>query len=148
MNKSSSTYAVRTHEPSLATPLFFWKSERSCICVLVLILSLSTICLLAFGTVPTVRYFIITIFGDQGVRCTTLCDKVYQWLATGWRFSPGPPVSTINKNGRHDIAEILLKVALNTIKQTNKQIYFPSHFLIILEFWDINKCKFSKKIIK
>jgi len=31
----------------------------------------------------------------------------------------GPPVSSTNKTDRHDIAEILLKVALNTIKQTN-----------------------------
>jgi hypothetical protein len=34
---------------------------------------------------------------------------------------PGPPVSFTNKTDRHDITEILLKVALNTIKQTNKQ---------------------------
>ena len=32
----------------------------------------------------------------------------------------GPPVSTTNKTDTHDIIEILLKVALNTIKQTNK----------------------------
>jgi hypothetical protein len=37
-------------------------------------------------------------------------------------FSSGPPVSSTNKTDRHDITEILLKVALNTIKQTNKQI--------------------------
>ena len=49
---------------------------------------------------------------------TTLCDKVCQWLTTGRWFSPGTPVSSTNKTGRHDIAEILLKVALNTIKQT------------------------------
>jgi hypothetical protein len=30
-------------------------------------------------------------------------------------------VSSTNKTDRHDITEILLKVALNTIKQTNKQ---------------------------
>ena len=53
-------------------------------------------------------------------RCTTLCDKVGQWLATGRWFSPDPPVSSTNKTDRHDIAEILLKVAINTIKQTNK----------------------------
>ena len=52
-------------------------------------------------------------------RCTTLCDKVCQWLATGRWFFPDPPVSSTNKTDRHDIAEILLKVALNTIKQTN-----------------------------
>jgi hypothetical protein len=51
-------------------------------------------------------------------RCTTLCDKVCQWLATGQWFSLGPPVSFTNKIDRHDIIEILLKVALNTMKQT------------------------------
>ena len=45
-----------------------------------------------------------------------LCDKVCQWLAAGQWFSPGPPVSSINKTDCHDITEILLKVALNTIK--------------------------------
>jgi hypothetical protein len=34
-------------------------------------------------------------------------------------FTPGPPVCFTNKADRHNIAEILLKVALNTIKQTN-----------------------------
>jgi hypothetical protein len=37
-------------------------------------------------------------------------------LACGsWWFSPGSPVSSTNKTDRHDIAKILLKVALNTI---------------------------------
>jgi hypothetical protein len=40
-------------------------------------------------------------------------------FAAGWWFSP---VSSTNTTDRHDITEILLKVALNTIKQTNKQI--------------------------
>ena len=52
--------------------------------------------------------------------CTTLSNKVCQWLATGHWFSPGPPVSSTNETDRHDITEILLKVALNTIKQTYK----------------------------
>ena len=54
-------------------------------------------------------------------KCTTLCDKVCQWLAAGQWFSPGPPVSSTNKTDCHDITEILLKVVLNTIKQSNKQ---------------------------
>ena len=33
-------------------------------------------------------------------------------------FSPGTPVFSTNKTDRHDIAEILLKVALNTITLT------------------------------
>ena len=54
---------------------------------------------------------------DKGALDTT-CDKVFQWLATGWWFSPSTPVSSTNKTDRHDIAEILLKVALNTITLT------------------------------
>ena len=56
----------------------------------------------------------------RGVLDTTLCDKVYQWLAAGGLFSPGTPVSSINKTDRHDITELLLKVALNIITLTLK----------------------------
>ena len=56
----------------------------------------------------------------RGVFDATLCDKVCQWLATGRWFSPGTPVSSTNKTGRHLIAEILLKVALRTIKPTDQ----------------------------
>ena len=45
----------------------------------------------------------------------TLCDKVYQWLTAGRWFSPGTPVSSTNKTDRHAIAEMLLKMSLNTI---------------------------------
>ena len=53
-------------------------------------------------------------------RCTTLCDKVCLWLATSCWFSSGPAVSSTNKTDCHEITEILLKVVLNTIKQTGK----------------------------
>jgi hypothetical protein len=49
---------------------------------------------------------------------TTLSDKMYQWLATGRWFSPDTPVSSTNTTDRHDIAETLLTVVLNTITQT------------------------------
>ena len=39
-------------------------------------------------------------------------------------FSLGLPVSSTNKTDLHDIAEILLKVALNTIRPTQAKIYF------------------------
>jgi hypothetical protein len=45
-------------------------------------------------------------------------DKVYQLLVHGQGFSPGTPASSITKTGRHDIAEILLIVVLNTINQS------------------------------
>ena len=47
--------------------------------------------------------------------CTRLAaasDQVYQLLAHGRWFSPGTPASSTTKTGSHDIAEILLKVAL------------------------------------
>jgi archaellin len=46
-------------------------------------------------------------------------------------FSPAPPVSSTNKTDRNDITEILLKVALNTNKQTiqitNMSIHLVMH---------------------
>jgi hypothetical protein len=53
-------------------------------------------------------------------RCTRSCDKVCQWLTTGRWFSPGRPVSFTSKTDLHDITEQLLKLALSSIKQINK----------------------------
>jgi hypothetical protein len=50
-------------------------------------------------------------------RLTAASDKVYQLLAHGRWFSPGTPASSTTKTGRHDIAEILLKVALKIKNQ-------------------------------
>jgi hypothetical protein len=44
-------------------------------------------------------------------------------LAHGRWFSPGTPTSSTTKTGRHDIAEILLKVALSTINQIKSLLY-------------------------
>jgi hypothetical protein len=45
-----------------------------------------------------------------------LVNKICQWLATGRWFYLGTPVSSINETDRHNITEILLKVAINTTK--------------------------------
>jgi hypothetical protein len=50
-------------------------------------------------------------------RLAVVSNKVYQLLAHGRWFSPGTPASSTTKIGRHDIAEILLKVALSTRNQ-------------------------------
>jgi hypothetical protein len=87
-------------------------------------------------------------------RCTTLCDKICQWLATAVWISLGPPISSTNKTDRHDITEILLKVALNTIKQTNKtniiivsskhwQLWTLSHSVVRLAQIEIRTHNFS-----
>jgi hypothetical protein len=41
-------------------------------------------------------------------------------LAHGQWFSPGTPASSTTKTGRHDIAEILLKMTLSTKNQIEK----------------------------
>ena len=46
---------------------------------------------------------------------TTICNKVCQWIATGWWCSLGNPDYSTIKTDRHVITEILLKVVLNTI---------------------------------
>jgi hypothetical protein len=48
----------------------------------------------------------------RGVHDTTLYDKVCQRLATGLWISLGTLVSSTTKTDCHDIAEILLKVAI------------------------------------
>jgi hypothetical protein len=47
-----------------------------------------------------------------------ICDNnALQLLSHSRWFSPGTPASSTTKTGRHDIAEILLKMALSTINQ-------------------------------
>jgi hypothetical protein len=56
-------------------------------------------------------------------RHTAASAKAYQLLAHGRWYSADTPASSITKTGHHDIAEILIKVALNTIKIISNQIY-------------------------
>jgi hypothetical protein len=58
-------------------------------------------------------------------RLATASDKVYQLLSHCRWFSPGTPASSTTKTGRHDIAEILLKVAL----KHQKSIKSINHFV-------------------
>jgi hypothetical protein len=55
-------------------------------------------------------------------------------LAHGRWFSAGTPASSTTKTGRHDIAEILLKVGLNTKNQSNQSFVItmmrsPKHII-------------------
>ena len=56
-------------------------------------------------------------------------EKVCQLLALGRWYSPGTPASSTTKTGRHDIAEILLKVALKS--QKSNQIKFTQVMKLI-----------------
>ena len=71
--------------------------------------------------------------------CTRLAaasNKVYQLLAHGRWFSLGTPASSTTKTGRHDIAEILLKVALNTTNQIKSNI----GFYIVKKIFELTNC--------
>jgi hypothetical protein len=62
--------------------------------------------------------------------CTWLAaasDKVYQLLAHGRWFSPA---SSTTKTGRHDIAEILLKVTSNTKNSNRMVVWFTTTYAI------------------
>ena len=61
-------------------------------------------------------------------KCTTVCDKVCDWPATGRWFSPS--VSSTNKTARHYITEILLKVALNTIEQNRTVVHYKYYQIL------------------
>jgi hypothetical protein len=66
--------------------------------------------------------------------CTRLAaasDKFYQLLARGRWFSPGTSASSTTKTGRHDIAEILLKVALSTKNQSLNQSHLNAIFELL-----------------
>jgi hypothetical protein len=65
-------------------------------------------------------------------RLTATNDKVYQLLAYGRWFSPGTQASSITKTGCHDIAKILLKVALNT-KNQKKNLEIQKYFVKVVE---------------
>ena len=74
-------------------------------------------------------------------RCTTLCDKFVSDLrqVSGFlrvlRFSPGTPVSSTNKTDCHDITEILLKVALNTINQPKPTLSYLFDYILYHLKW-------------
>jgi hypothetical protein len=52
------------------------------------------------------------IYKKGCIRLAAASNNAYQLLAYGRWFSPGIPASSTFKTGRHDIAEILLKVVL------------------------------------
>ena len=51
------------------------------------------------------------------------CKPYNQLLAHGRWLSPDTPASSTTKSGRHDIAEILLKLALKHQKSIKQTIY-------------------------
>ena len=97
------------------------------VCIMCTLWSDNTCVFTPFYSVKNVNTQLIWS-SERYTRLATASDKVYQLLAHGRWFSPGIPASSTTKTGLHDIAEILLKVALNTKNQT-KSIIKSSSFL-------------------
>jgi hypothetical protein len=53
-------------------------------------------------------------------------------LAHGRWFSQGTPASSTTKTGHHDIAEILMKVVINTIKSKSLWILLYQPLVLVL----------------
>ena len=92
-----------------------------------------------YGTVVAMIVWSLDLLPMESVPITITTDVVsldlirtIMWeslsvtksLATSLWFSLGPTISSTNKTDRHDITEILLKVVLDTINQTNQRIYY------------------------
>ena len=81
-------------------------------------------------------------------RLAAASDKFTSCLPIihGRWFSPDTPASSTTKTGRHDISEILLKVALNTknqIKSSNPSIYG----IWLRTFWALKSYQKSLKFV-
>ena len=111
-----------------------WKADKTSVFVVLFLekaysiqrlrLWLLTTCLTPLMWVPTEisitsvkvsRHLKLWVRSPFKTRCTRY-NTVIKFVSDLW-FSP---VSFTNKTDRHDITEILLKVALNTIRQTNQ----------------------------
>ena len=88
--------------------------------------------------------------------CTTSCDKVCQWLATGRWFSLGPLVSSTNKTDRHVIVESGIKdhktnqlflISTNLIEPTTVQNYLCMVFMNFVFYYVDLKSKIQQRTL-
>jgi len=85
----------------------------------------------------------LVIYKKGCTRLAAASDKVYQLFSHGRWLSPGTPASSITKTGRHDIAEILLKVALkhqksNQINQIICDFMYLYRIVVHTNFCSLN----------
>ena len=74
--------------------------------------------------------YVSAVYHHSCCEFESCSDEVYnimgsicQWLSAGMLFSSGTPVFSTNEIDRHDITEILLKVALSTIIPLNLRMF-------------------------
>ena len=123
--------------------LYYYSIQRVCVCVCV--------CVCVWGGCRSrsyvdgsnnsytswspIRRGFASAFVNYKKGCSRLAaasDEACQLLAHGWWFSPGTLASSTTKTGRHDVAEILLKAALNTKNQSKSINLIFVHFVVHL----------------
>ena len=80
--------------------------------VVIMVVGFTTTC--AIRAYQPLTLWVNILLITRWTRCNIMLYTLAV-LLTGLCFSPGTHVSSTNKTDRHDIAEILLTVALNTI---------------------------------
>jgi hypothetical protein len=84
---------------------------------------------------------VIYFYKKGCTRLAAASDKAYQLLTHGRWFSPGTPASSTTKTGRHDIAEILLKVALKHQKSNQSinqlQSRARTHAVLVIGLYEL-----------
>ena len=78
----------------------------------------------------------------RGILDTTLCDKICQWLVAGRLFSKGTLAFSTNKTDHHNITDILLKVALNTVSLSLTEIEIFHWLIFWLCVWSLKNKKY------
>ena len=105
--------------------------------------------LTAYTSLSPIQHGFVPRFVNYKNGCTRLAaasDKVYQSLAQGRWFSPVTPTSSNTKTGCHDIAEILVKVALNTKNQIIKSNPFWKSLLLSNNLTLVIRCTLQYKL--
>jgi hypothetical protein len=131
--------AKKELELSLYISRCWWISGHSrYVTVIIFVDRCLFICAFSFGQhvvcSSSIYEFLLPVWYVQTLHMPNVLQYYfYSYLILPCRdrwFSPGSPVSSANKIDRRVMTEILLKVALNTIKQTNKQYIFNMYTCI------------------
>ena len=90
------------------------------------------------------RYPTLHLYYLYDTHCIQLVSVV-RLSATGQWFSAGTPASSTNKNDRHDVTEMLLKMALNTVTLTHKVYMIDWLILKVMDkFFEIPESYWEK----
>jgi hypothetical protein len=79
----------------------------------------------------------LRVWIQWSVLNTTLHDKVCQWLVLDQRFNLGTTVSSTNKTDFHDITELFLKVALNSITRPLQGKHYDPILCTLIYLWQL-----------